>query len=83
MCLLLWEEIIGFESGDVKGSFLLSNGGKVSSLASGVGELYEKQTKKVFAEIIYQFKTKDGKLFQPRLKRLVDSRKNIIWETGV
>jgi len=76
------ERVIGFENGSVKGAFILENGGKVSSLMNGVGDIFLNAKVKVYAEIMYQFKTTDGKAFQPRLKKLVDENENVLWEAG-
>jgi bifunctional non-homologous end joining protein LigD len=76
------ERVVGFENGSVKGAFILENGGKVSSLMSGVGDIFLNAKVKVYAEIMYQFKTQDNKPFQPRLKKLVDDSNNILWEAG-
>jgi ATP-dependent DNA ligase len=71
------EEIIGFEKSGSntvfsKGSFILKNNTKVSALSKAVVKEYEslKQFGKVYAEIYYLKKTKDGKYFHPKLKRL-------------
>jgi len=69
-----FEEIIGYNAGSIKGSFLLSNGGKISALSKDkVKEYYQLKEKggKVFCEFMYLYKTNQNKYFQPILKRLV------------
>ena len=77
------ERVIGYERGSVKGALLLENGGKVSALVNGVGQLYEMNKELgVFAEFMYLFKTPKGIAFQGRLKRLVLEDGTILWEAG-
>lgn len=69
-------KIVGYESGLEKGAFILENGGKVSATSRDFVERYRQLSKgnEVFADIRYQFKTPDGKFFQPRLLDLVVMR---------
>jgi len=79
------ERVVDFIKGSEKGSFILENGSKVSTLENGVGEIFLKNkslNKKVYAEIFYMMKTSNNRLFQPKLKRLVDSNNAILWESG-
>lgn len=70
-------QIIGYESGESKGAFIIhrKNGvvGKVSATSVGYVAQYKDliaKGLKVFVEVEYQFLTDDGKPFQPRLRRL-------------
>lgn len=68
------EEVIGFEKGSVKGSFILKNGSRISSLSPDFEKEYNKlkeAMKNVIAEFTYLNKTPKGAYFQPCLKRLV------------
>jgi len=79
------EKVVDFIKGSEKGAFILENGSKVSTLENGVGELfltYKKANKKVYAEIFFMMKTSGNRLFQPKLKRLVDDKNNVLWESG-
>jgi ATP-dependent DNA ligase len=72
------EKIIGFEKSNStsvfsKGAFILENGTRISALSKEIVKEYEnlRQFGNVFAEFYYLKKTKDGKYFHPKLKRLV------------
>ena len=67
-------EIIGYQPGKGKGSFIFSNGGGCSTLSMDYVEIYNKlkENGKVFAEIDYLYKTKNNKYFQPILKKLIN-----------
>ena len=64
-------EIVAHEIGKDKGTFILKNGSKVSGTSIQYVEQYldiKSRGNKAEAEIEYPFKTKEGKLFQPRLR---------------
>ena len=65
-------EIVGLETGKLHGSFKIKTGGSVNALSEDLVAEYQrlKMRGQVFGEIEYLFKTKDGKHFQPILKRL-------------
>ena len=73
------EQIIGFNEGNVKGSFILANGSKISALSRKWVEEYLQLRDKdldVICEFDYLYKTREGNYFQPRLKRLVGVKKD-------
>lgn len=76
-----WKEerlrIIGIEEGETKGSFILENGTKVSALKPSIAKLYNPNDI-LEAEITYITKTKNGKLFQPTMKRLFKNNKEVM-----
>jgi len=72
------EKIVGFERSNSnsvfsKGAFILENGTRISALNKEIVKEYEnlRQFGNVLAEFYYLKKTKDGKYFHPKLKRLV------------
>lgn len=67
------EEIISHQSGEVKGTFVLKSGNRVSGTSIRFITQYldiKKEGKKAIAEIETPFITKDGKYFQSRLRRI-------------
>lgn len=65
-------EIVGWEKGEIHGTFLLKGNKKVSALSTRYVNLYQQLKKKgrVFAEIEFLNKTANGNMFQPVLKKL-------------
>lgn len=67
-------EVLDHEEGNVKGTFILEGGLRLSGTSVGFVSQFKTAKslgKRVFAEISYLRETSDGKLFQPILKRLV------------
>ena len=77
-CKLLKEEkiqIVAHEVGKDKGTFVLDNGSRVSGTSITYLEQYLDITKrgnKAIAEIEFPFYTQEGKMFQPRLRQIVE-----------
>ena len=77
-CKLLQEEkieIVAHEVGKDKGTFILSNGSRVSGTSMQFVLQYtgiKDKGNKAIAEVEFPFKTKEGKLFQPRLRQIVE-----------
>jgi ATP-dependent DNA ligase len=76
------ERIVGFEKSGTnskfsKGAFILESGTRISALSLNIVKEYEnlKQFGNVVAEFYYLKKTKDGKYFHPKLKRLTIEEK--------
>ncbi len=66
-------EIVGHEQSKVKGTFILKNGSHISGTSAEYVRLYKeivKAGKKPIAEIEYPFLTREGRYFQPRLRRI-------------
>lgn len=65
--------IVDWESGSDKGTFILENGSRISGTSVGYVQQYKDITENgniAIAEVEFPFLTKDGKLFQPRLRRI-------------
>ena len=77
-CKLLNEEkieIVAHEVGKDKGTFILDNGSRVSGTSIQYVEQYvgiKERGNKAIAEIEYPFLTSEGKMFQPRLRQIVE-----------
>ncbi len=77
-CKLLQEEkieIIMHEVGKDKGTFILSNGSRISGTSMQFVLQYadiKSKGNKAIAEVEFCFKTQEGKLFQPRLRQIVE-----------
>jgi len=68
-------KIIGWESGSDKGTFILENGSRISGTSVGYVKSYKDIIESggvAIAETEFPFYTKDGKLFQPRLRRVYE-----------
>ena len=62
-----------WERGHDKGTFILTDGNRISGTSMDLVKRYlawEKEGRKVMAEIEYPFVTENGHYFQPRLRRL-------------
>jgi len=68
-------EIVEHETGKDKGTFILKNGSRISGTSQQLVIQYtgiKKRGKKPIGEIEYAFETKEGKLFQPRLRQITE-----------
>ena len=77
-CKLLQEEkieIVMHEVGKDKGTFILANGSRISGTSQQFVLQYadiKNKGNKAIAEVEFCFKTQEGKLFQPRLRQIVE-----------
>jgi hypothetical protein len=80
-CKLLQEEkieIVLHEVGKDKGTFILANGSRISGTSQQFVLQYadiKSKGNKAIAEVEFCFKTQEGKLFQPRLRQIVEVSK--------
>jgi len=80
-CKLLKEEkieIVAHEVGRDKGTFILKNGSRISGTSIQFVSQYlaiQQKGKKAIAEIEFCFYTDEGKMFQPRLRQIVEVEK--------
>lgn len=68
-------EIVGHEKGKDKGTFVLSDGNRISGTSMQFVLQYvdiKNRGNKAIGEIEYPFLTKDGHYFQPRLRQIVE-----------
>jgi hypothetical protein len=75
-CKLLQEmkiKISSHESGSDKGTFILENGNRISGTSMSFVNKFEtlKDKTDLIAEVEYGFMTETGKMFQPRLRRIM------------
>lgn len=77
-CKILREEkieIVSHETGRDKGTFILSNGNRISGTSMQfVGQFLDIKArgKKPIAEVEFPFYTSEGKMFQPRLRQITE-----------
>ena len=82
-CKLLQEEkiqIVAHEVGKDKGTFILENGSRVSGTSITYVEQFvgiKERGNKAVAEIEFPFYTQEGKMFQPRLRQIVEVENGI------